>query len=50
MLVEYLGVAEEKCLPEFERQQESLLLPLAAYPLDGICAERHLEFVLVDTL
>lgn len=49
-LVEYAGIAEEERLTEFERQQESLLLPLATYPLDGICAERHLEFVLVDAL
>ena len=50
LLVEYLGVAEEERLTEFEGQQESLLLPLAADSLDGICAERHLEFVLVDAL
>ena len=50
LLVEYAGIAEEECLSEFERQQESLLLPLAAYTLDRVVAERHLEFVLVDTL
>ena len=49
-LVEYAGIAEEECLTEFERQQESLLLPLAAYTLDRVVAERHLEFVLVDAL
>ena len=49
-LVEYAGIAEEERLAEFERQQESLLLPLAAYTLDRVVAERHLEFVLVDTL
>lgn len=49
-LVEYAGIAEEECLTELEGQQESLLLPLAAYTLDRVVAERHLEFVLVDTL
>ena len=49
-LVEYAGIAEEERLTELEGQQESLLLPLAAYTLDRVVAERHLEFVLVDTL
>ena len=49
-LVEYAGIAEEECLTELEGQQESLLLPLAAYTLDRVVAERHLEFVLVDAL
>ena len=50
LLVEYAGIAEEECLTELEGQQESLLLPLAAYTLDRVVAERHLEFVLVDAL
>ena len=49
-LVEHTSIAEEECLAEFERQQESLLLPLAAYTLDRVVAERHLQFVLVDAL
>ena len=49
-LVEYAGIAEEECLTELEGQQESLLLPLAAYTFDRVVAERHLEFVLVDAL
>ena len=49
-LVEHTSIAEEECLAELEGQQESLLLPLAAYTLDRVVAERHLEFVLVDTL
>jgi hypothetical protein len=49
-LVEHTSIAEEECLAEFERQQESLLLPLAAYTLDRVLAERHLQFVLMDTL
>ena len=49
-LVEHTSIAEEECLAEFERQQESLLLPLAAYTLDRVLAERHLQFVLMDAL
>ena len=50
LLIEDVSIAEEECLSKFECEQESLLLSLTADALDRVVAERHLEFIFVNTL